>query len=233
MNLSGRLRLITEKVPECKVVHDVGTDHAYIPIYLVCNRICEKAVASDVKKGPVKAAMENINKAQLEESIETRLGDGMEPLEVNEADVVIIAGMGGILIKDILDKGITKAKAARLLLLQPMNRLDVVREWLYKNGFIITDEELVKEGDIIYNVISARFTGSSSIPEDTYFYIGKKLLDKRDPLLKNLLQRKIAQLEKAVFEMRSSIDSIETECKYLKLIEVMKGILGELAVTKS
>ncbi len=243
MDLKGRLALIAGKVEKSNTVADIGTDHAYIPIYLVENGVCKTAIASDVKKGPVKAATANIKAARLDKKIKTRLGNGLETISENEADVIIIAGMGGILVSDILDAGMNRAKEAKSLILQPMNRPDEVRKWLADNDFEIFDEELCAEGEKIYNVICARHlrpnSGTESRPdriadkhsgisESAYFHIGKKLIEKNDPLLGKLLKKKIRQLDKAINEMNNAAvdcNNIKTDRDtYIKLRYELKLI---------
>lgn len=204
MELKGRLKLIADKVPKCRLLCDVGTDHAYIPIYLVERGICEKAIASDVRKGPIDIADENIRKAGLENVVECRLGYGLDTLEEHESDVIVIAGMGGALIAEILNKGFIKAKKATCLVLQPMKAPEVLRQWLYLNGFDITDEELIGEENKIYNVIVARWTGVIREQEPIFLLIGEKLVEKRDLLLSRLLSRNIRILDKIIQGQKKS-----------------------------
>lgn len=222
MILKGRLKLIADKVPECTTVCDIGTDHAYLPIYLVLNNKCKKAIAADVKKGPIEAAKSNIETYTLSEVIETRLGNGLEPIIEGEADVIVIAGMGGILIKDIIKQELNTAKAAKVLILQPMNALEILREWLNENGFYILDEEMINEGEKIYDVFSVKWTGD--VPQNDKFnnYIGSKLIEKNDPLLYRYIEKWSNQLKKAVQEMEESDEKVnEIRKKYLWLIENM------------
>ena len=229
MELRGRLKTIAEKVPVCSIVSDVGTDHAYIPIYLVRNSICKKAVAADVKTGPLLAAKQNIEEYRLADLIETRLGDGLGPIKENECDSVVIAGMGGTLIKDILERDFSKARAAKILVLQPMNRVDELREWLYGSGFDIFDESLTCEGEKIYVIISARWTGENRKLDDIYFLIGEKLIEKKDPLLEKYLMKKIRQVHKVIEELKSGPGELETiKEKQLGLSKRLEEILREL-----
>lgn len=215
MRLKGRLELIARKVPKCDIVCDVGTDHAYIPIYLMEDKRCRRAVASDVKLGPLHAAEENIRNNGFENCIVTRLGYGIDTISENESDVIVIAGMGGILITNILEKGINKARKANLLVLQPMNSIEFVREWLYSEGFDIIDEELAAEGEKIYVVISARWDGIRRQYSQVYYHIGRKLVEKRDPLLEKYINRKIIQLESVLDEMKKmDRRDMEIEQKY-------------------
>ncbi|MDQ2087239.1 class I SAM-dependent methyltransferase [Herbivorax sp. ANBcel31] len=219
MELSGRLKLIAQMVPECNIVCDIGTDHAYIPVYLINNKKCEKAIASDVRLGPIHIAKRNIGEYNLLDSIETRVGDGLDSIKENETDVIIIAGMGGLIIKEILERGKSKAKKARALIIQPMYAIEVVHEWLCDNGFEVYDEELTKEGYKIYDVINAKWTGKIKRKDNLYYHIGEKLFEKKDPLLKTHIENKIRQLDKIINEMENmkQRDSIKRkECIILK-----------------
>ncbi len=204
MNLKGRLKLIADMVPVCGTVCDVGTDHAYIPIYLIRHGICKNAIATDVKPGPVEKAKVNIRKYKMEDLIDTRMGNGLQPLKKGEAEVIIIAGMGGLLITDILSEGIEKAIGAKRLVIQPMGFVEDVRKWLYENGFEIYDEGLTMERDKIYNVLSAGWTGEKTDYRIIDLYIGRKLVEKKDPLLKNYITREINKIDTAINGLKKS-----------------------------
>ncbi|MCX7921610.1 MAG: class I SAM-dependent methyltransferase [Clostridia bacterium] len=229
MELKGRLKLIADKVPACETICDIGTDHAYIPIFLILKGICKKAIAADVKTGPLLAAEENIKLYKLGEYIETRLGNGLEPISRGEAEAIVIAGMGGALIREILQKGFDVAKEAELLILQPMNAVEAVREWLYESGFEIYDEELVSEEEKIYNVITARWTGSVKKPQLIHYYIGESLIRKKDPLLKKYIGKKIILSEKIIAEIGNNIDGNEEVIRKHKWMkEELEYILNNL-----
>lgn len=219
MELKGRLALIASFVPECTSVCDVGTDHGYIPVYLVMNGTCKKALAMDINEGPLLAAKENINIYGLQDKIDTRLGNGLVPLKKEEADVIVIAGMGGILIKDILEASLEKAKASNYLILQPMNAIEVLREWLYKNGFEITDEELTNEEAKIYNVMKVKWTGNIYYFEIIDCYIGRKLTEKGGSLFHTYIKRKIKQTIKVIAGLTKSREPDE---EYLSLQKYLK-----------
>ncbi len=204
MILKGRLKLIADKVPKCGVFADVGTDHAYLPIYLIKNNICTHAIASDVKPGPIRVANRNILSHRLDGKVETRMGSGLDTLKLGEADTIVIAGMGGTLLAHLLDDGKDKAQRAKNLVLQPMNDLDIVRNWLYKNGFNIYDEQMVDEGDKIYTVICAAFENANhEVREEFYYHVGEKLIEKKDPLLNKYCKMKIRQLERVLKQLES------------------------------
>ena len=126
-------------------VADVGCDHAHTCIWLVKHGDVPRAVAMDVRSGPLSHAEANIRLYGLGEKIETRLSDGLEALEAGETDTIIIAGMGGTLTVQILERGLDKAKAAKELILQPQSDLGMVRKFLREHGFCIIEEKMCKE----------------------------------------------------------------------------------------
>ncbi len=207
IDLKGRLKLIADKIPVCNVVADIGTDHAYLPVYLIQNGRCQRSIASDVKPGPVQVANRNIAKYKLSDKIETRMGSGLDTLESSEADAVIIAGMGGTLLAELLEAGVQKASNADVLVLQPMNDLDIVRKWLYDHCFEIFDEELSAEGNKIYCVISARYTGQNKSYMDFELHVGECLLKKQDPLLLSYCEMKVKQIDRVLGQLKDMADN--------------------------
>jgi len=155
------------------------------------NKKCQRALACDVRKGPIGFAEKNIAEYGLSQYISTRIGYGLEPLEDNEVDVVVIAGMGGLLIKEILEKGFGKAKRANALIIQPMNAIELVRRWLCENGFDIFDERLAKRKKTEYILHGCKVDGRSKIKDEVYYYIGEKLFENKDPLLPELIKRRL------------------------------------------
>lgn len=214
LNLKGRLKLIADKVPKCNVLADIGTDHAYIPIYLVQNGVCRKAIASDIKIGPVKMASNNISLYKLSEKIETRLGNGLDTIEINEADSIIIAGMGGTLMTELLEANKPKAVNSNALVLQSMNDLHVVRKWLYDNAFEIYDEEMVAEGPKLYCVLSAKFTGAKKEYSDFELQVGQSLINKKDPLLESYCRMKVKQIEKVLDQLEDMKENDVLKTQY-------------------
>lgn len=204
MELKGRLGAIAKKVPCCNTIADIGTDHAYIPMYAVEKGICKKAVAADIKRGPVEIAERNIRRYELQSSIETRLGYGLDPLGADEADVIVIAGMGGIMIQEIIGAGIEKSKNTKLLILQPMNCVEILRKWLYENGFDIIEESLAEETDKIYNILCVKWMGINKMVDDFSCYIGLKLIHRKDELFRRYALKKLKLLEKKINGLKTS-----------------------------
>lgn len=194
MKLDGRLKLIVESIPQCSILADIGTDHAYIPIHAVRQGRCTRAVAADLRSGPIRMAQANIGRHGLQDVIETRLGDGLEPIDIEECDVIVIAGMGGPLIRRILSDAPEKAQRARKLLLQANNAVDALRRWLYQNGFEIINERLAEDSGKLYCLIEAVWTGTPISRDDFACYIGEKVFIGNDPLLERYLEKKLGEL---------------------------------------
>lgn len=194
MDLSQRLIKIEELIPNCSCLADVGTDHAYIPILAVSNGKCHKAIATDINKGPVNKAAKNISEHLMEKIIQTRLGPGLSVLKEGEADTIVIAGMGGNMISDILSQDMRKAKAAKTLILQPMTHQDVLRETLRSLGFKIIDEELVREDRRYYQIIKASSGNGDAYRNKAEYMLGLKLIEKKHPLLKEYINYHKEQL---------------------------------------
>ena len=220
LELSPRLKIIADSIKGYNSVADIGSDHAYLPIYLVKTFNIKKAVASDVNKGPVEISRERLKQYDVEKHVEVRRGDGLEILEAGETEVIVIAGMGGMLIRDIMEKGKSIIESAKLIILQPMRDSDCVRKWIFGNGFDIIDEELVKEDERIYEVIWAS-PGSGYMDKDDPMLIGDKIIKKKHPLAAEFIDKKIEELEKviALLEGKNTINSRKRkeECENLIL----------------
>ena len=176
--LTKRLNCILNYV-NCKVAADVGTDHAYIAVELIKSGKAEKVIASDINEGPLNIAKNNIIKEKLREKIETRLGGGLSVLEEGEADTVIIAGMGGELICQIIKDDIKKAKKS-VLIIQPMNAQYEVRKFLFENGFKIKCEDIECEAHRVYNIIIAENGKQEPFEKDIYYHIPFYLKENRN-----------------------------------------------------
>lgn len=217
IKLEGRLKAIADNVPACAAVADIGTDHALIPIYLVSRGICSRAIATDIRKGPIAAANRNISRYGLENAIETRMGFGLAPLSEKEAETIIIAGMGGILISDILREGMPKVFGSANMIIQPMYAAEYLREWLQMKGFEIYDEDLAEEGNKLYNIFKVRTSGISKKTTEIENILGKALIEKKHPLLKKYIQKQIKIYNKisgGLSKARKS--SAEAECELHK-----------------
>ena len=193
---------------------DIGTDHAYIPIELIKKAKCVRVIASDIRPGPAKIAGENIRKYMCADKIEVRTGAGLSVLSIGETDDIIIAGMGGILIRDIIAADMDKALSSRLVL-QPMNSQYELRHYLIENGFKITCEDISVEGFKVYNLIVAEKGHGEPFECDGFYhlppYLGEhKYFDK-------LYEKKMRELDKVINGIKESSDpDIEKLNKYQK-----------------
>ena len=145
MKLGHRLKVIASMVPTGLTLADIGTDHAYLPIYLIEQNIVPCAIAGDVHQGPYLTAQNAVSSLQLEHRISVQLGNGLEVVKPGEADVVVIAGMGGATIIDILQSCPEVTRTVKRLILQPMIAASLVRKWLHTHGWWIVEEQLVEE----------------------------------------------------------------------------------------
>ena len=155
INLSERLLAIAQEVGKGETVADIGTDHGFLPLYLWEKGISPKVIMTDISQGSLAKARENCSRWYPDTKFDLRLGDGIGPIDRGEADTAVIAGMGGILITEILKKDLDKAKELKKLILQPRNNIGILRHWLYNSGFSIINEKLVREGRFICEIITA------------------------------------------------------------------------------
>ncbi|MDR3597007.1 class I SAM-dependent methyltransferase [Clostridium sp.] len=199
MELSKRLNWIIEKVNKVDTIMDVGTDHGYIPIYLIKNNIAEKVIASDINKEPLKKAKINAALDGLSDKIDVRLGGGLYPLKNKEAQVIIIAGMGGNLIRDILENDLDKVKNLDYLILQPAQNPEVLREYLYKNDYEILEEDICIDENKYYELFKVKYKKGDYISLENIFYeISPLMLNKKLPLLKSYIESKIEKNKKVI-----------------------------------
>ncbi|MDO4324181.1 MAG: class I SAM-dependent methyltransferase [Lachnospiraceae bacterium] len=155
MQISKRLKAVADMVTSGSILADVGTDHAYIPIYLAERGDIPRAIAMDVNKGPLEKAREHIVQFGLEQEIETRLSDGLAALECGEVQSIVIAGMGGPLTVRILREGREKLSGCRELILQPQSDIKMVRAYIEDKGWQILREEMICEEGKFYPVMKA------------------------------------------------------------------------------
>lgn len=173
--LSKRLRVCADMVSRgCRIV-DIGTDHAYLPIFLAKNNLISRAIASDVNIGPLKIAEKNIYNNGLEGIIETRISSGLKNIDEDEVDEIVIAGMGGNLISEILDECKFKNRFNKKFILQPMTCEYDLRLYLCGNGYFIEDEKAVCCKNKVYTVMMVRYVGRNYTFSEPYYYIGRIL----------------------------------------------------------
>lgn len=205
MNLSKRMESVVDMVlPQVFAIADVGCDHAYISIALIQRSIADKVIAMDVREGPLQIATENVKTAELEDKIDLRLSDGLEGLSPGEVDSVIIAGMGGLLIRDILEGGkhiLACEKKRPVLILQPQSDLQEVRIFLYDHAYHIVREKMLIDEGKYYTIIKAEPCSQAEADRESKEYTkadwlyGNCNLKQRNEVLHTFLQKECAALE--------------------------------------
>ncbi|MCR4672375.1 MAG: class I SAM-dependent methyltransferase [Lachnospiraceae bacterium] len=192
--LSERLQAVADMVPRCRSAADIGTDHGYIPIYLVSSGSADRAAAADLRPGPLSAAEANIKARGLSDRISLRLSDGLGNISPEEAEVIVIAGMGGMLTVKILTEGRELMKSAKACVLEPQSDLGSVRSFLFAEGMSITAEKMVFDAGKYYTVIRAEFAGPERAAAEAAAYsradlsYGKLLIDSGDRVLEEKLE---------------------------------------------
>lgn len=196
-----RLLCAASMVRKGGTLADIGTDHAYLPVWLIQNGICDTAIAADIGQGPAQAARRTVEAAGLTDCIEVRVGDGLSVVGADEATEIVIAGMGGETIVDILSAAPwLKDGADRRLVLQPMTKTVELREWLYQNGFTISQEHLILDGRHMYCVMAASFTNAPPPASELASYIGVLSVDEGAPYF----EHQAAHLRRRAAGMRAS-----------------------------
>ena len=197
MELSKRLAFIANHIDKCESIIDVGTDHGYIPIHVVKKGICERAIASDINRDPVKKANLNASLEGVSNKVDTRLGGGLSTVKMGEVEGVVMAGMGGNLIRDILEADKEKLPLYKFIILQPAQNPEVLREYLYKSGYEIMDEDLCLDEGIYYELFKVKIGDNKSVDLDSIFYeVSPVLLKKKHKLMYDYLSSKKEKNEK-------------------------------------
>lgn len=195
IKLSPRLQAIADLVRQGTQLADVGTDHGYLPTYLLQTGKVTFAIASDIKSKPLERAKKTVEKSFLMEKIELRQSDGLANILGNEVDDIVVAGMGGELIVQILDACTWLKDEKKHFLLQPMTYCEKLREFLCQNDFEIISDTVVRDNKKLYNVIETKFTGVKNEYSSIFKYIGK-IVDFSNADNREFLEKTIFYLSK-------------------------------------
>lgn len=200
--LSKRLETVASFVPQGARLVDVGSDHAYLPLFLVEQGRIDFAIAGEVVQGPYQSALQNVEQAGQTEEILVRLANGLGAFETSDQmTAVTIAGMGGRLIAEILEAGKEKLATIERLILQPNNREDDVRRWLEKNGFRLVSEKILEENGKLYEVLVAE-SGQMRLSEVEHRF-GPYLLEEASPVFVKKWRRELEKLSSALEQVPS------------------------------
>ena len=214
--MSDRLKRLASLVQKGETVADIGTDHGYLPLFLCQKGTSPRAVLIDVNAGPLAKAKENSREEALGNRLDFRLGDGLEPLKKGEVDCCILAGMGGLLIAELLDWDLPKTITFRKYILQPRNHVGKLIYWLTGNGFRIEKETLVKEGPRFCEIlvcrppakVPVRQIRASLLPdlklEDPAFEYPDLLVEKPCELTRAYLAARLSEEEAVINRIRDN-----------------------------
>lgn len=220
--LDPRLRSAASFVRPGSVCADIGTDHAYLPIFLVTAGICPSAVASDINAGPLEKARLNVEAHHLTDKITLLLADGLDGAAPYAPSDILICGMGGELIGRILDRAAIVRDPSVRLVLQPMSRPDRLRAYLSQAGFAIQDERLSQSDGKIYQCICAAWTGVPYQLTDAECLLGPRILaagERGDGLFTALLHKALAAAERRYRGRTAGSLSTEREAALLRELE--------------
>lgn len=218
LSLDERLSVVARWVLPDETMADIGTDHAYLPCWLVSSGLCPKAVASDVAQGPFERASKVTADQGLAKEISVRLGSGLSVLRPGEAATIVMAGMGGKLICELLQAEPKVTASAGRLVLQPQRNPELVRSWLAGHGWRIIADDLARDGKMWYNIIVAE-PGSMEIDEDALLY------GSPSPGVSAVLRREWLNYRRACFvQIADSLQNSNGESAKLRLAELNREI---------
>lgn len=227
MELSKRLKAVAGLVTEGASVADIGTDHGYVPIWLIQSGRAAKVIAMDVNEGPLERARGHIRSKRLENVIFTRKSDGLQALHVGEADTMIAAGMGGGLVIKILEDSPEITADLKEFILQPQSEIHKVREYLNRHGYRSVEEDMVEEDGKYYpmmKVIPTEQKGlyAEGVPaaEEELEY-GKYLLEKGHPVMGEYLKKELS-VNQGVYEKLRVQESERTKERSAEILHMIK-----------
>lgn len=225
VKISERLKTAAALVGAGNVLADVGTDHGYVPIYLLEQRKIPRAIAMDINRGPLERAKEHIRLYGMEDYIETRLSDGVAALVPGEAESILIAGMGGGLVMHILGDGEAVCRGAEELVLQPQSELERVRRFLDTGGYRIEAEEMIKEDGKYYPMMRVHYDPAEgkAVPEkrEVFYLYGELLLERRHPVLLEYLEKERRLQEGIVKKLREQPRTEQIEARIMEVEHVL------------
>ncbi|WP_412520860.1 tRNA (adenine(22)-N(1))-methyltransferase [Staphylococcus simulans] len=219
MILNQRLTAVSKYITG-DILADIGSDHAYLPIYAIENNLCTSAIAGEVVKGPYQAAVDNVKKYSMQNTIDVKLGDGLNVLEkTNRVNTITICGMGGPLIAEILQNGKEKLMNQPRLALQSNIQTSVLRRTLMRLNYHIVDEEIIEEKGHIYEIVIAEY-GNQELDEKELKF-GPLLMNSKSDLFIKKWNRELEALRKIqshldIHKHQSRLEEIDREIKLIQ-----------------
>lgn len=227
INLSSRLKKIAELVDFGATVIDVGTDHGYVPNFLCEKKISRDIIATDISKNSLEKSIELTKKMGNEKFIRNILANGIVK---ENRDNIIIAGLGGIQIAEIIFNSIEISRSAKKLILQPMQKTNILRRELNNMGFEIIDEEIIFEDDRYFEIIIAKFNGKRKSLDELDFYFSKSLINKKDKVYLAYLSERKVELEKILNKInKDNKRSIKRRDDLINLLKRTEEAIDEIS----
>ncbi len=219
--LDSRLRTALKYLRKDKTLADIGTDHAYLPIYAVQNGFSKRAIASDINEGPTERARNNVAECGLAEKITVIRTNGLCGLECFSPDDIAIFGMGGELIAHIIESSPWVKNKDKRFILQPMTAAEDLRKYLAKNGFSIIEETLSEQSEKLYVTLCCSYTGKCEEISDAEALLGKYNIENNSdcPIFEKLLNRTIKGLKIRINGLSCACKDSDREQKILKDVE--------------
>lgn len=221
LKISERLKEVANLIPVGANLVDIGTDHGYVPIWLLQNGHIQSAIAMDVNKGPLKRAEENRDKYGFMSVMDLRLSNGLEKLNPGEGDTVLIAGMGGPLMIRIMEEGQKNAVSIKHWILQPQSEIPLVRRYLHEHDFVIEDEIMIKDDGKYYMAMKA-IPGKTQPWTSVEYLFGKKLLEMKHPVLREYIEKE-TRLYKQIKKQLIASKQTENE-RYHEVTEYLEAL---------
>lgn len=226
LQISDRLKLVASYLPPGAKFADIGSDHAYLPCYVCLHDKTAKAIAGEINKGPFNSASETIHYYNLPHVVEVRLGNGLQVINAkDQVAQLVIAGMGGSLIKTILEEGKSKLNTVERIITQPNMDARNLRKCISEMGFVITNEGIIEENGKIYEVIVADRVGENPYSEEIkekQLLFGPLLLNRKSQAFRKKWQQEYKKLQKVIQQMRKAkqqdiekIEQFETELQWM------------------
>lgn len=227
VKLDPRLSSVAALVRQGSRVADIGTDHAYLPVFLLQTGVSPSAVAADLRKMPLENAKRTVEAYSLCEKITTVLSDGLDSIDPESCDDIVIAGMGGLLITELISRTLWLKNSRFRLVLQPMSHAEDLRRFLFENGFEIIEERCSQDGRHCYCAMAAEYKGEAFSFSPALPYIGK-LAENRDEITAIYLQKQLSRLEKRCTALKNAAADNSGEVEHLsEIIEDFKRLTEE------
>lgn len=224
--LDTRLFAAAELLGTGNTLADIGSDHAFLPIYMLKNQRIAHAIITDINDMPLKNSMDHVNQYRMQNYCEFRKGSGLEIINDGDADLISICGMGGDLIATIIKNGIDTAKSAEKLVLQPMTNHALLRKNITEMGFRIIDEKMIRDRHLFYQIFSVKKGDEKQYKNEIDFEFSPLLRYNKDETMREYIQFQL-RVQRKIFAQLQENNQLSLMDESLKKIDRMKGLLNE------